>query len=158
MTNSFAFKICRFGNMLPDSVRLCLIWRTNWTNGAFIALLKSRAATLSITNNIAEGSGSVSDIDFANFLNTARRSTFEVANVISCSVTVAIHKGSTPQKFSWARRRKQNVARVHQNAKAREVAILLSRLAAPCSPLLATSYCPDRGGVLRAGVFRPEGF
>jgi four helix bundle protein len=41
-----------------------------------------RAATLSITNNIAEGSGSVSDIDFANFLNTARRSTFEVANVL----------------------------------------------------------------------------
>lgn len=34
-----------------------------------------RAATLSITNNIAEGSGSVSNADFANFLNTARRST-----------------------------------------------------------------------------------
>ena len=33
-----------------------------------------RAATLSITNNIAEGSGKVSDTDFANFLNTARRS------------------------------------------------------------------------------------
>jgi four helix bundle protein len=41
-----------------------------------------RGATLSITNNIAEGSGSLSDIDFANFLNTARRSTFEVANVL----------------------------------------------------------------------------
>jgi four helix bundle protein len=41
-----------------------------------------RAATLSITNNIAEGSGSLSDIDFANFLNTARRSTFEVANIL----------------------------------------------------------------------------
>ena len=41
-----------------------------------------RGATLSITNNIAEGSGSVSEIDFANFLNTARRSTFEVANVL----------------------------------------------------------------------------
>lgn len=41
-----------------------------------------RAATLSITNNIAEGSGSISKIDFANFLNTARRSTFEVANVL----------------------------------------------------------------------------
>jgi four helix bundle protein len=41
-----------------------------------------RAATLSITNNIAEGSGSVSELDFANFLNTARRSTFEVANVL----------------------------------------------------------------------------
>jgi four helix bundle protein len=41
-----------------------------------------RAATLSITNNIAEGSGSVSDTDFANFLNTARRSIFEVANML----------------------------------------------------------------------------
>ena len=41
-----------------------------------------RAAVLSITNNIAEGSGSVSPVDFANFLNTARRSTFEVANIL----------------------------------------------------------------------------
>jgi four helix bundle protein len=41
-----------------------------------------RAATLSITNNIAEGSGSLSDPDFANFLNTARRSVFEVANML----------------------------------------------------------------------------
>src|SRR5213076_2661476 len=41
-----------------------------------------RGATLSITNNVAEGSGSVSEIDFANFLNTARRSTFEVANIL----------------------------------------------------------------------------
>src|SRR5882724_1038785 len=41
-----------------------------------------RGASLSITNNIAEGSGSVSDADFANFLNTARRSTFEVANIL----------------------------------------------------------------------------
>jgi four helix bundle protein len=41
-----------------------------------------RAAVLSITNNIAEGSGSVSDTDFANFLNMARRSVFEVANML----------------------------------------------------------------------------
>jgi four helix bundle protein len=41
-----------------------------------------RAAVLSITNNIAEGSGSISPIDFANFLNMARRSTFEVANIL----------------------------------------------------------------------------
>jgi len=41
-----------------------------------------RSATLSITNNIAEGSGSVSDADFANFLNTSRRSVFEVANIL----------------------------------------------------------------------------
>ena len=41
-----------------------------------------RAAALSISNNIAEGSGSVSKVDFANFLNTARRSVFEVANIL----------------------------------------------------------------------------
>ncbi len=41
-----------------------------------------RAATMSISNNIAEGSGSFSDKDFANFLNIARRSVFECANII----------------------------------------------------------------------------
>ncbi len=41
-----------------------------------------RAATLSITNNIAEGSGSQSKTDFANFLNIARRSVFETANIL----------------------------------------------------------------------------
>lgn len=40
-----------------------------------------RAASLSISNNIAEGSGSFSDKDFANFLNIARRSVFETANL-----------------------------------------------------------------------------
>lgn len=42
-----------------------------------------RGASLSISNNIAEGSGSFSEKDFANFLNIARRSTFETAN-LSC--------------------------------------------------------------------------
>ena len=41
-----------------------------------------RGAVLSITNNIAEGSGSESNTDFANFLNIARRSVFEVANIL----------------------------------------------------------------------------
>ena len=41
-----------------------------------------RGATLSIMNNIAEGSGSVSDADFASFLNFARRSVFEVVNML----------------------------------------------------------------------------
>ena len=41
-----------------------------------------RAASMSITNNIAEGSGSFSDKDFANFLNMSRRSVFECANII----------------------------------------------------------------------------
>jgi four helix bundle protein len=41
-----------------------------------------RAAGMSISNNISEGSGSDSDRDFANFLNIAKRSTFENANII----------------------------------------------------------------------------
>lgn len=40
-----------------------------------------RAASLSISNNIAEGSGSYSSKDFANFLIIARRSVFETANI-----------------------------------------------------------------------------
>jgi four helix bundle protein len=40
-----------------------------------------RSASLSITNNIAEGSGSLSNNEFRNFLNIARRSTFETANM-----------------------------------------------------------------------------
>jgi four helix bundle protein len=41
-----------------------------------------RGACLSISNNIAEGSGSFHDKEFANFLNIARRSVFECANLI----------------------------------------------------------------------------
>jgi len=59
-----------------------------WTRGAdvgsklFRFAEQLRGAALSITNNIAEGSGSVSDADFANFLNTSRRSVFEMANIL----------------------------------------------------------------------------
>ena len=41
-----------------------------------------RSAGMSTPNNIAEGSGSDSVKDFANFLNIAKRSTFENANII----------------------------------------------------------------------------
>lgn len=41
------------------------------------------SAAMSISNNIAEGSGSFSDKDFAHFLNISRRSTFECANIIA---------------------------------------------------------------------------
>ena len=41
-----------------------------------------RASGLSMSNNIAEGSGSDSKKDFSNLLNFARRSTFENANVV----------------------------------------------------------------------------
>ena len=41
-----------------------------------------RGATMSMSNNIAEGSGPTSKADFNNFLNYARRSTFENANIL----------------------------------------------------------------------------
>jgi four helix bundle protein len=41
-----------------------------------------RSAALSISNNIAEGSGSNSKKEFRNFLNFARRSAFECANML----------------------------------------------------------------------------
>lgn len=41
-----------------------------------------RAAGLSLTNNIAEGSGSFANLDFSNFLKFPRRSVFECANMI----------------------------------------------------------------------------
>lgn len=37
---------------------------------------------MSMSNNIAEGSGSHSKKEFKNFLNIARRSTFENANIL----------------------------------------------------------------------------
>jgi four helix bundle protein len=37
---------------------------------------------MSMSNNIAEGSGSVSKREFKQFLNMARRSTFENANIL----------------------------------------------------------------------------
>lgn len=39
-------------------------------------------ASLSIPNNIAEGTGSASNKEFANFLNISRRSLYECVNII----------------------------------------------------------------------------
>ena len=41
-----------------------------------------RGAGMSMTNNIAEGSGSTSNKEFKQYLNMARRSTFENANIL----------------------------------------------------------------------------
>jgi len=41
-----------------------------------------RGAGMSMSNNIAEGSGSFSKKEFRQFLNMARRSTFENANIL----------------------------------------------------------------------------
>jgi four helix bundle protein len=52
-----------------------------------------RGAALSITNNIAEGSGSFSDAEFAQFLNISRRSVFECANIL----IIMERKGALPE-------------------------------------------------------------
>ena len=39
-------------------------------------------ASLSVSSNIAEGSGSATKRDFANYLNISRKSLFECANII----------------------------------------------------------------------------
>jgi len=56
-----------------------------------------RGSGLSMSNNIAEGSGSNSKREFSNFLNIARRSTFENANVL-----IVLEKRGlmTPQEVS----------------------------------------------------------
>ena len=41
-----------------------------------------RSAGMSMSNNIAEGSGSGSKLEFKHFLNIAKRSTFENANIV----------------------------------------------------------------------------
>ena len=41
-----------------------------------------RGAGMSVSNNIAEGSGSSSKNEFKQFLNIAKRSTFETANIL----------------------------------------------------------------------------
>ena len=41
-----------------------------------------RSAAMSISNNIAEGSGSFSDKEFANYLNISSRSIFECASIL----------------------------------------------------------------------------
>lgn len=46
-----------------------------------------RSAGMSISNNIAEGSGSHSKAEFRNFLNIAKRSAFENANIL-----IVLHK------------------------------------------------------------------
>jgi four helix bundle protein len=49
-----------------------------------------RAAGLSVSNNIAEGSGSIHKNEFRQFLNIARRSTFECASMIHVFVKLEV--------------------------------------------------------------------
>jgi four helix bundle protein len=51
-----------------------------------------RSSSMSITNNVAEGSGSFSNREFSNFLNIAHRSTFECANIL----VILLRRGLIP--------------------------------------------------------------
>lgn len=68
-SNTFASKVYRFTNSLPQSEQFGLSDQL-------------RRAANSIPVNIAEGSGSASNKDFANFLNIAIRSIFEVVSLL----------------------------------------------------------------------------
>ena len=64
------------------SDKLCDISTRLEKNRLFRFAEQLKAAGMSISNNIAEGSGSNSKKEFINFLNIARRSTFEIANIV----------------------------------------------------------------------------
>ncbi len=51
-----------------------------------------RAAGLSLTNNIAEGSGSIHNAEFKQYLNIARRSLFEDASMLMVFERLALFK------------------------------------------------------------------
>ena len=57
-----------------------------------------RGAAMSISNNIAEGSASSSPREFKRFLNVARRSTFEIANIL-----ILLHRRNLLEELSLQR-------------------------------------------------------
>lgn len=60
-----------------------------------------RAAGLSISNNIAEGSGSVHKQEFIQFLNITRRSLFEDASMILVFERLGLLEGSEVDDLLW---------------------------------------------------------
>src|SRR5881409_2334945 len=62
---------------------------------------QSRAAGLSLTNNIAEGSGSTHAQEFKQFLNIARRSLFEDASMLMVFERLELLKGAETDQLLW---------------------------------------------------------
>lgn len=81
-----------------------------------------RGASMSITNNIAEGAGSLSGKDFTLFLTFARRSVFECANIViflqrrqmiteeECERTCSELVGLSNQLFSFRKALYKNIS------------------------------------------------
>jgi four helix bundle protein len=60
-----------------------------------------RSAGLSISNNIAEGSGSVHKQEFIQFLNITRRSLFEDASMLLVFERLGLMEGSEVDELLW---------------------------------------------------------
>ena len=60
-----------------------------------------RAAGISVSNNIAEGSGSQHVKEFKHFLNVARRSLFENASMLLVFETLALLDGDEVTSLLW---------------------------------------------------------
>jgi len=83
-----------------------------------------RSAAMSISNNIAEGSGSFSDKEFASFLNISRRSIFECANILCIYV-------------------RRNIITAEEKNKTYSVLIKLSKMITNFRRSLTSNYCSE---------------
>lgn len=83
MNTQFRFQSLQIWQIGSDlSLRLFQVADDLETRKLFRFAEQLRGAVLSITNNIAEGSGSTSNKEFQQFLNFSRRSVFETANIL----------------------------------------------------------------------------
>jgi four helix bundle protein len=74
-----------------------------------------RRATVSVSSNIAEGSGRVSDVDFARFLEIAYGSLMEV---VSQSTIAARLEYLSRDSFDWIYRESEELARMLSGLRA----------------------------------------
>ena len=80
-----------------------------------------RGAALSVSNNIAEGSGSESNREFKQFLNYARRSAFEVANMAALRVCEPVQVFSALWCLSSSPRKAEPTQGIHSVARKRDI-------------------------------------
>lgn len=102
-----------YQNALKISVEVFIIVEDLQKNKQYVFADQLSRACLSITNNIAEGSGSNSDKDFAHFLNIARRSLFECVNILIIlemrGLITAVKKTKMIPQFDLLSRKIQNL-------------------------------------------------